>query len=408
MSRSGWIRRIGLVVLLCSAAASISWIAPLRPTPLDQRTASVFLVTSAADSGPGSLREAIFSAARAAGTARIDLVVAHIDLESPLPPVSQVAGIVIGTDVHTVIDAQALSPGAVLDIEAPRALIRNITIAHASGTAFLVHAREVQLDGISALDSDIGLSLVGDTPYVDLHDCTLSHNRIGIQLASRVAGIIHNCKFSHHAESAVWAVQTAGGTTSLRRLQIIDDVFTADRDAVVLANLPVIVERSQFVGSLRNAITVLGSAVTFRSNSIRDAGENSILLELADHVVIVDNEIGSSAGTGIMVKSCSAISIEHNRIYGNAYGIVQVLGVQGAPLMLANNLIFSQRLDGLLIIGASPVVSNNRSINNGGSGIKVLNMVHEGRVSVESAPLLSRNETAGNAQDGVVHGTYAL
>jgi hypothetical protein len=354
------------------------------------------------------LREAIFSAARATGAARIHITVAHIDLESPLPPVSEVAGVVIDTDVHTVIDAQAINSGAVLHIEARRALIRNITIAHASGTAFLVHAREAELDGISALDSDIGLSIVGDTPYVELHDCTLSHNRIGVQLAAQVAGVIRNCKFSRQVESGVWAVQTAGGTAPLRRLQINDDVFTADRDAVVLANLPVSIERSQFIGSLRNAITVLGGAVALRNNRIRDAGENSILLESADHVAIVDNEIGLSAGTGIMMKSCSAISIEHNRIYGNAYGIVQVLGVQGAPLTLANNLIFSQRLDGLLIIGASPVVSDNRSINNGGSGIKVLNVVHEGRVSVESAPLLSRNETAGNAQDGIVHGTYAL
>ncbi|MGO8859124.1 MAG: right-handed parallel beta-helix repeat-containing protein [Steroidobacteraceae bacterium] len=408
MSRRPWSRRIGLVALLFAAAASIHWIEPLRPKSLDERAAGVFTVTTAADSGPGSLRDALFAAARAPGAARIHLAVARIDVESPLPPASQAVAIVIDTDVRTVIDAHALAAGAVLDIEAPRAIVRNVTVERAAGTAFLIHAAGVEISGIAALDSGVGLALVGTTMYLDLRHCSMSRNRIGVQVATAVTGVLQGCAFSQNTESAVWAVQSAGGSAPHTQLKILDNVFTGDRDAVVLANLPVTVERNHFVGSLRNSITVLGSEATLRGNIIRDAVENGVLIDSADHVAVVDNEIGRSPGTGIMVKSSSAVSIEHNKIFGNSYGVVQVFGETGVPITLAHNLIFSQRLDGLLIIGASPVVNDNRSINNTGAGIKVLSVVREGRVSAEAAPHLTGNVTAGNARNDVVRGEYSL
>jgi nitrous oxidase accessory protein NosD len=409
MNRSGWYSRIILIALLIVAALSINWIAPLRPARLDERAASIFVVTSSADSGPGSLREALFAAARAQGSARIRLAVPRIRLESPLPPAAQAVAILIDTDVHTVIDAQGLEAGAVIDIEAPRAVLRDVTVEHAAGTAFLVHAEAIELKGIAALDSGIGLTLVGASPHVDIRDCIMSRNRMGVELAAPVAGIVQGCKFAQHAETALWAVQPAGGDAPRAQLKIADNLFTADRDAVVLANLPVTLEHNQFIGSLRNAITVLGNDVTIRGNKIRDAAQNGILIDSADHITVIDNEIGRSPGTGIMVKSSSGVSIEHNRIYGNTYGIVQVLATaHGAPLTVAHNLLFSQKVDGLLIIGASPIVSDNRSINNAGAGIKVLNAVHEGRASVQATPLLTGNVTAGNAQDGIVRGAYSL
>jgi nitrous oxidase accessory protein NosD len=410
MSRGGWSWRIGLIALLIVGALSTHWIAPLRPARLDEHAASIFTVTSSADSGPGSLREALFAAARAQGSARIRLAVPRIRLDSPLPPAAQAVAIVIETDAHTVIDAQALAAGAVIDIEAPRAILRDVTVEHAAGTAFLIHAEAVQLNGIAALDSDIGLTLVGEAPHVDIRDCTMSRNRIGVELAAPIAGIVQGCKFAQHAESAVWGVEPAGAAAPQAQLKIADNLFTADRDAVVLANLPVTLEHNQFIGSLRNAIMVLGGGnVTLRGNRIRDAAQNGILIDSADHITVIDNEIGRSPGTGILVKSSSGVSIEHNRIYGNTYGIVQVLATsQGAPLTVAHNLLFSQTVDGLLIIGASPVVSDNRSINNAGAGIKVLNIVHEGRASVQATPLLTGNVTAGNAQDGIVRGAYSL
>jgi hypothetical protein len=409
MSRSSWYRRMALMALLIVAALSINWLAPLRPTRLDERTASIFVVTSAADSGPGSLRDALFAAARARDSARIRLAVPRVHLESPLPPAAQAVAILIESSVHTVIDARALTAGPVIDIEAPRAKVRDVTIEHAAGTAFLLHAEAVDLDGIAALDSDIGLTLVGQAPHVDIRNCAMSRNRIGMQLAAPVVGIIQGCKFAQHAETAIWAVEPAGGATARSPLKIADNVFSADRDAVVLASFPALLEHNQFVGSLRNAVTVLGSDVTLRGNRIRDAAQNGILIDSADHIMVVDNEIGRSPGTGIMVKSSSTTSIERNRIYGNTYGIVQVLATaNGTPLTLAHNLLFSQKADGLLIIGASPIVSDNRSINNSGAGIKVLSVAHPGRASVEATPLLTGNVTAGNAQDGIVRGTYSL
>jgi hypothetical protein len=408
MNSNGWFWRIGLVALLLAGALSVRWIGPLRPKPLDVRASHIVVVTNGADAGPGSLRDALFEAARAPGGVRIRLSVPQISLESPLPPAAQAVAIVIESDVHTVIDARALTGGPVIDIEAPRTILRDVTVSHAAGTAFLVHSEAVELNGIQVLDSDVGVSLVGVAPYVEIRSCTMSRNRIGLLIAAPVAGILKGCKFEQHAESAVWAVLPAGGTAARTNLTISENVFSADRDAVVLANLATTLERNQFIGSLGSAITVLGNDVIVRGNRIREAAQNGILIDSADHIMVTDNEIGRSPGTGIMVKSSSAVAIEHNRIYGNAYGIVQMLGTHGAPLTLAHNLIYSQKIDGLLIIGASPIVNENRSINNAGAGIKILDLVRQGHLSVEAIPLLTGNVTSGNTRDGVVHGAYPL
>jgi nitrous oxidase accessory protein NosD len=408
MNGHRWYWRFGLIALLVVAAASTYWIGPLRPKALEDRATHVVIVTSGADAGPGSLRDALFEAARAPGSARIRLKVAHIDLESPLPPAAQAVAIIIDSDAHTVIDAHALEGGVVIDVESPRTILRNVTVEHAAGTAFMVHSDVAELDGIAALDSDIGLSVVGDAPHIVVRGATMSRNRIGVTIAGPAVGSIHDCTFAQHTESAIWAVLPAGGKTSRAALQLADNVFTGDRDGVVLANLGAILERNHFIGSLRNAITVLGNDVTLRGNRIREAAQNGILIDSADHVTVTDNEIGRSPGTGIMIKNSSAISVDRNRIYGNAYGIVQMLDSHGAPPTLAHNLLFSQKIDGLLIIGASPVVLDNRAINNAGAGIKVLNVLHQGHVSVEAQPLLTGNSTSGNAQDGVVRGAYPL
>jgi len=177
---------------------------------------------------------------------------------------------------------------------------------------------------------------------------------------------------------------------------------------MVLANLPLTVERNEFVGSSHNAITLLGGQLTLRANKVRGARGAAVFLDGADHVVIADNEIGDNPGTGIFVRAAAGGVVQHNRIYRNNYGIVEVYGKQGPPLTLEDNLIFSQHLDGVLIIGASPVIRANRTVNNSGAGIKLLDAVPHTGARIRSTPLLEGNVVAGNATDGIARGDYAL
>src|ERR1700753_3223392 len=117
MRFSGLPSRFVLVGVLIAGAFSQYLLDPLRPMRLEDRATSELIVSNGEDAGPGSLREALFSAARATERPRIRLQVSRITLANPLPPATHSLGFVIEADRRgTVIDAQALGHNVVLDV----------------------------------------------------------------------------------------------------------------------------------------------------------------------------------------------------------------------------------------------------------------------------------------------------
>src|ERR1700761_3119594 len=98
MRFSGFQRRFVLVGVLIAGACSQYLLDPLRPMRLEDRATAELIVSNAGDAGPGSLREALFSAARATDRPRILLKVPRITLSNPLPPATHSLGIVIEAD----------------------------------------------------------------------------------------------------------------------------------------------------------------------------------------------------------------------------------------------------------------------------------------------------------------------
>src|SRR6185436_929577 len=104
---------------LCAAlAVGAGWLEQWRLDRPDRSAAIRFRVTNAADSGPGSLRDAVLLADRAAGRARITIAVQRIVLESALPPLVNPNGVVVESVGGVEIDGSGIA-GAVIDIASP-------------------------------------------------------------------------------------------------------------------------------------------------------------------------------------------------------------------------------------------------------------------------------------------------
>jgi parallel beta-helix repeat protein len=410
MRFSGLKRRFVLVGVLIAGAFSQYLLDPLRPMRLEDRASSELIVSNGEDAGPGSLREALFSAARANERPRIRLQVNHITIQNPLPPATHALGFVIeGDGKGTVIDATALGHSVALDVQAPNIVLRNLTIDAGAGTAVLIRANDILAQDLTIEHADVGIGIAGARAQLRLINSTLRENRIALQIMAATTGLLQHNHFENNTETGIWAVLPAGNQLEGHGLlQISDNKFTGDRDSIVLANAQVTVEKNEFVGNKHNAVSALAGEATVRSNTIRGAASAGILADGVSRAWISSNDIGQCPGTGIFLRSAANVIVEKNRLYSNAYGIVALFSNGSAPVTLADNLVFSQQVDGLLIIGASPVVRGNRAMRNGSAGIRVLDIVSASKKRTPATPLLNGNILAGNRLNEVFHGDYVL
>src|SRR5262245_14514770 len=89
--RAAW----GAVLVAGAVAAGTRFVEQWRPLPPERLATRLFRVTTAADSGPGSLRDAVFAADKVTGRARILIEVPRVVLETPLPPLVNPFGVVL-------------------------------------------------------------------------------------------------------------------------------------------------------------------------------------------------------------------------------------------------------------------------------------------------------------------------
>ena len=110
-----------------------------RAEPVGESEGSVSVaVTNGADRGPGSLREALFIAAGARGSATILIRVGHIAVETALPPLLNAHGMTITAQAPgTTIDARSLSGGAVFDVAGGNTSITGVTVRNCPDAAVL-------------------------------------------------------------------------------------------------------------------------------------------------------------------------------------------------------------------------------------------------------------------------------
>src|SRR5262249_14457358 len=148
-------------------------------------------VTSAADRGPGTLREALFIVAAAKGRAEVWLKVKSIAPETPLPPLVNPQGVrLVAQQGGSDIDAHALGANPVLDVAGAGTSIEGLTLRNCAGSAILLRAAQFRLRASSIENCDVGVDVAENAADALLERNRFSGDRIGVRFAASTRGAV--------------------------------------------------------------------------------------------------------------------------------------------------------------------------------------------------------------------------
>ena len=384
------------------------WFADRRPVPVDDRADREFTVTSGADRGAGSLREALFGAASAGKRARIVLRAPRIEPRSPLPPVVNPEGVLIEAEGPGIeIDARALAGGPVIDVDSRNSILRGFSIRGAPEQAVLARAQGLRLSEMRIEGSDEAVHVAEGLRSVLIDGNEFVDNRIGIRLATSGNGVlVRDNRFSGHQDAAVWAVGSRFEGRGAGAIALRDNWFSDDRVSLVLGNAAVQVENNEFERARDSAVYLVGEGAVVRGNRIRNGSGSGVIAQGVHGAVIENNELDHLAALAILVRGSRDILVRRNRLHHNGYGIAFVLGEAARPGVARENVLLAQRYDGIVVIGDSPVLRDNRVLTSRQAGLRLLEFVPLDGRRVAAEPLMLANVWDGNGQNDAVRGTY--
>jgi parallel beta-helix repeat protein len=379
-------------------------IAARRPAPPELGADVRFVVTSPLDQGHGSLREAIFAADRARGRARIEIRSGPqpIRLETPLPPLANPEGVVVEAPAAGVeIDAAGLPAGAVLDLDSPRSSIRGLRFRGAAGRAILVRSRHASLSGLAFADCEEGVHVLEGASDVVVEGSVFERNGTGIGIDPGVPSV-HigpDNRFRGHDRGAVWSVSPVPAAASATpELLVRQNQFEDDRVSLILINVAARVEENRVLRPVEIGAYVTGAPV-LRGNRVDGAESVGLYGDELEGGALEENEVSNSRAIGLLVRHSRNARLRGNKVFGNAYGIAVFLDREGAPNVVSDNLVLNQRIDGLFVVGASPVLERNRVVGSGGAGLHVLDYVPLRGPRLAGQPLLRENVFRDNKAD---------
>lgn len=389
---------VGVFVLL-GALAFLGW-SYERSRAAPGRAVSVVTaeVTSPADRGPGTLREALFIAAGARVPANVVIKTKTIALQTALPPLMNAHGMrVFAQPPGAEIDARGLATGPVLDVTGDNTSIEGLVLRNCSGTAILLRASHFHLQSSAVEACDVGVDVVESASDVLVEHNRFANDRVGMRFAgsSRNTVLIGNT-FAQDKDAGLWAVRgrpdNPNGTITVR-----ENHFSASGSGVVTGNVQVLLERNDIAGSRDAAIHLIGAGAVIRGNQIRGGATMGIVAENAAEAVIDDNELEQFATYAIMVRGSANALVRANRIHNCGYGMALVLGDPRKPSTVIGNTIIEPRVDGIDIIGDSPVLRHNQVLRPHTLALHVTDYNPPGGENVAARPFLEGNNFRADA-----------
>lgn len=363
-------------------------------------------VTSGADAGIGSLREALFAASRATEPVRIIVGVSEISIRTALPPLLATEGVLIESELDsTRISGAELAGGPILIVQGRDVEMSGLRLGPSPDACVRVVrgalvGRSLRLEGCRVgFDVFAGASLELDSVDVRSGD-------IGVRIAPGAGNVwLHDSRLSRHAVASVWAV-AAQETRHSSLLRVERNRFSDDRTSVVLANRRALVADNEFVGATQAGLYLAGAGAQILDNRVRDGAAMGILAIGTRGAVLEGNEIDGHEAAGIMLKSGVASTVRRNRSHGNGYGLIVVFGDETRPGVVQGNHVVSNKLDGLTFVGASPLVQGNTSVGNGRAGVRILDFLPDSGSVAVARPKLVENVVAENGEGSTVRGRY--
>jgi parallel beta-helix repeat protein len=362
-----------------------------RPAPSTQKSVMAH-VTNAGDRGPGTLREAIFRIAGATGPTTISIEVPTIKLETALPAfVNSHEVKIVGQAAGAQIDAQALNQGPVLDIAGPNISIEGITIQNCPAIAILVRAVHFRLSSSVVQSCDVAVEVADNASDTLLEHDKFVKDRVGVRFgASGRNSVVASNEFIEDKDAGLWAVRSAPDSRD-EVIGIRDNKFVENGNAIVAGNIPVMVERNDFINSHEAAIHVVGAGASLRGNRIDGGASMGIVGENARGAVIEDNELEGLTAYGIMLRGSSNILIRANRLHNCGYGLAFVLGDPHNVSTAVDNTIIEPKFNGIDVIGDSPNLRRNQVLRAHAYALHVEDFQPPSGQKVTSQPFLDNN-----------------
>jgi parallel beta-helix repeat protein len=384
---------VGVFVLLAVVVAAGHWYETQRVQPgrTTEKTVTVH-VTNAGDRGPGTLREALFLVAGATGPTTISVEIPSIKLETALPALVNGRGVrLLGQAAGTVIDAEALNAGPVFDVSGPNTSIEGITVSKCPAAAILVRAVHFRLS-TSTIDScDVGVEVAENASDTLLERNHFAKNRVGIRFAASGHNTaVANNEFKESKDAGLWAVRSASDSHD-DVIGIHDNKFTEDTAGIVAGNIPVLIERNDFINAHESDVHVVGAGALIRGNRINGGAAMGIVAENASGAIIDDNELEGLTAYGVMVRGSSNTLVRSNRLHNCGYGLAFVLGDKSKVSTAVDNTIIEAKFNGIDVIGDSPILRRNQVLRAHAYALHVEDFQPPGGQKVQSQPFLDNN-----------------
>jgi parallel beta-helix repeat protein len=376
------------------------------PSPVVQKALQV-PVTNADDRGPGTLREALFVVATATGPTSISIEVPKINLETALPAFVNGHGVrLLGAAPGVQIDAQALGAGPVFDIAAPNTSIDGIAIRNCPGAGILVRAVHFRLSASTIAACDVGVEVAENTSDTLLERNHFVKVRLGVRFAAagHNSAVAHN-EFAENKDAGLWAVRGAPDSHD-DAIAIHDNKFAQDGIGVVAGNIPVLVERNDFITAREADVHLVGAGAVIRGNRISGGAPMGIVAENARGAIVDDNELEGIAGYGVMVRGSSNTLVRANRLHNCGYGLAFVLGDARGVSTAVGNTIIEPKADGIDVIGDSPILRRNQGVRPRALALHVEDFREPDGKKVQSQPFLDNNNF-DNSSTGTSSATVA-
>jgi parallel beta-helix repeat protein len=394
---------IGVFVLLAIVVAAGHWYETRRAQPgqaVDTKVA-VHHVSNAGDRGPGTLREALFIVAGATGSSTISIDIPSIKLETALPALVNGRGVrLVGQSTGTVIDAQALNAGPVFDVSGPNTAIEGITISKCPAAAILVRSVHFRLSTTTIDSCDVGVEVAENSSDTLLERNHFIKNRVGIRFAASGHNTaVANNEFREDKDAGLWAVRSASDSHD-DVIGIHDNKFTEDTAGIVAGNIPVLIERNDFINAHESDVHVVGAGAMIRGNRINGGAAMGIVAENATGAVIDDNELEGLTAYGVMVRGSSNTLVRSNRLHNCGYGLAFVLGDKAKVSTAVDNTIIEAKFNGIDVIGDSPILRRNQVLRAHAYALHVEDFQPPNGQKVQSQPFLDNNNFGNSPVSG--------
>jgi hypothetical protein len=385
------------------------WLDAHRYRRLAASPAAEISVTSAADNGPGSLREALFRALRSDEPTAIVLDARELFVATPLPPLATAGAIEIrSAGAPRTINVAPTLTRPVFDIRSGRVKLDGVVIRGAQ-SATAVHttsAERVTLRNVVVAASDVGVGAAGGFD-LEVTGSTFDGNRIGVEALGPGTSRIDSTTFREHTEAAIWAIGAAAQPLGQGGIHATNNHIAGGRFGVVLGNTSALIADNEIADFRGDGVIAMGGTVEIVANRIWNGRGAAIRSVGARSGLVERNDVHEIGAMGILVQAAAAADVRDNRVYRNGYGIVTVLNEVPATVQLRNNLVLAQLLDGLVVFGDAPLVAENRSLRNRGAGIQIFDVVMAD-VRRTASPLLTNNVLEDNGVDEPVRSAYFL